>query len=102
MEGVSAFDRDRKAEPTDADWAGDEKERKLPADDGDVIKEPEVGPVVKTIGGDEIRAVGQDDYAAGPSGYPPEPPPEFSHYNAEKEEDDDGNVFSHDHHLNTD
>ncbi|KIO16163.1 hypothetical protein M407DRAFT_233386 [Tulasnella calospora MUT 4182] len=102
MEGVSAFDRDRKVGPTDADWAGDEKERKLPADDGDAVKEPEAGPVIKTIGGDEIRPVGQDDFAAGPSGYPPEPPPEFSHYDAEKDEDDDGNVFSHDHHLNTD
>ncbi|KAG9043920.1 hypothetical protein FS837_008980 [Tulasnella sp. UAMH 9824] len=107
MAGVSAFDGDRKVKINDADWAGDEKERdekerKLPADDGEVVKEPEVGPVVKTLGGDEIRPVGQDDSLAGPSGYPPEPPPEFSHYQAEKQEDDDGNIFSHDHHLNTD
>ncbi|KAG8950036.1 hypothetical protein FRC04_008116 [Tulasnella sp. 424] len=102
MEGVSAFDRDRKVEPTAADWTGDEKERKLPADDGDALKEPESGPSVKTIGGDEIQPVGRDDFPSGPSGYPPEPPPEFSHYDAKKDEDDDGNVFSHDHHLNTD
>ncbi|KAG8900386.1 hypothetical protein FRB99_006094 [Tulasnella sp. 403] len=33
---------------------------------------------------------------------PSEPPPEFTHYKPEVEIDNDGNLFSHDHHLNED
>ncbi|KAG9019718.1 hypothetical protein FRB90_010988 [Tulasnella sp. 427] len=85
-------------------YDNDDKGRELESDD-----ERAVQPAAKTIGGDEIRPAAQEGYPggptaypSGPSGYPPEPPPEFSHYTAEKDVDDDGNTFSHDHHLNTD
>ncbi|KAG9043922.1 hypothetical protein FS837_008982 [Tulasnella sp. UAMH 9824] len=102
MDKASAFHPNGKLEPTEANWATNETERKPAVNDGITPKGPEFEPVVETMGGDELRPVQWDDPLPGPSGHPPEPPPDFSLYEAETKEDDDGNVFSHDHHLNTD